>query len=128
MSDEIGVRFIEGSQNETIVKCHKKEKLNNVLNNYCKIKKINLNLDYLYFLYNGDFLYKHDTIITIDKLLYKSDRNNDILVIFAIDEVLISFSHVNDLYKKKIYIEEHIDNIFNDYLLEKKINRNDVIL
>ena len=47
---------------------------------------------------------------------------------FEIEKVLISFSRVNDLYKKEIYIDEHIDKIFNDYLLEKKINRNDVIL
>ena len=71
MSDEIGVRFVEMSLNETIVKCHKKEKLNNVLNNYCKIKKINLNLGFLCFLFCGSVLDKHDITITIDKLLKK---------------------------------------------------------
>ena len=130
MSDEINITFFEGSNgNKTIVKCHKKEKLNNVLNNYCKTKKINL--DYFCFLFIGLVLDKHNTTITIDDLIRKEKYNyNNIsfIVLIRPDQVYVIFSHVNDIYKKEIDVEKLIDEIFKDYLLEKKINRNNIIL
>ena len=130
MSDEINIKFlILSNGNETIVKCHKKEKLNNVLNNFCKKKGINLDLDYIYFLCNGSILDKHDTTITIDNMILKNDYDITILV-YSPYVIKINFSHVNDVYKVEINVlkELSIDEIFNKYLLEKKINRNNIIL
>ena len=130
MSDEINIKFIERRNgNKTIVKCLKKEKLNNVLNNYCKTKKINL--DYFCFLFIGSVLDKHDTTITIDDLIRKEKFNYNkisFIVLIQPDRVCVIFSHVNDIYKKEIEVENLLDEIFKDYLLEKKINRNNVIL
>ena len=128
MSDEINIKFfMEFNGNETIVKCHKKEKLNNVLNNFCKKKGINL--DYIYFLCNGSELDKHDTTITIDNVKLENVYDIRILVV-SYYFIKINFSHVNDVYKVEINVLEElsIDEIFNKYLLEKKINRNNIIL
>ena len=92
MSDEINIKFLESIGNETIVKCHKKEKLNNVLNNFCKKKGINLDLDYISFVCNGSILNKHNTTITIDNVITKNDYD---IVVISLCVVKINFSHVN---------------------------------
>ena len=123
---EIELKFLL-SQEEVVIKCVRNEKLINMVDVYCQIK--NIKKDSIFFLYNGNRI--NDFNMTIEELgntQSKKDNKIEILVEHLPKSVLIVFSHLNDLYKKEKDIEENISSVFYDYLREKKIDRNNVIL
>ena len=123
----IKLTFILDNQQKTVIKCHIKERLYYMFEVYCKIEKINL--DSVYLLYNGNIIVNLD--LTIDEIANKiSKRDNEVIILVCHrpNSVLMVFKHLNDIYTQEIDIENNIDLIFSNYLSEKKIDRNSVIL
>ena len=126
--DYIKLNFkLDYNQEETIIKCHIKEKLCYMLEVFCKIK--NINSDSVFLLYNGTQIINYN--LTIDKLANKIsiiDKEAKILVYHKSNFVLIVLRHLNDIYKEKKDYEEKIDSVLLDYLDKNNISRNSVIL
>ena len=71
MSDEIMLKFIFSNDNYTSLKCHKKENLRNMIDTFCKMKKIKL--DHIILLHNGVIVNKYDININIEKFASMSN-------------------------------------------------------
>jgi hypothetical protein len=126
--DEIELIF-SLKQEEDIIKCHIKEKFDNMLDVYCRIK--NINKESVIFLYGGQKIDKTKYETTLDELANKqskSDRKILILVYYLPKKVFIVFSHLGDSYKEKQDIEVKINIVFSGYLQKEGINKDNVIL
>ena len=126
--DEIELIF-SLKQEEDIIKCHIKEKFDNMLDVYCRIK--NINKESVIFLYGGQKIDKTKYEATLDELANKqskSDRKILILVYYLPKKVFIVFSHLGDSYKEKQDIEVKINIAFSGYLQKEGINKDNVIL
>ena len=98
-----------------------------MIDTFCKMKKIKL--DYIILLHNGVIVNKYDINITIEKfasMLELSEGSVSIIVI--VRYLFIVFSYLNVMHKEKKDVDCCIDEIFNEYLSKKKINRDKVIL
>ena len=129
MSDEIMLIF-NFYGDEISIKCNIKEKLRNIIDAFCKMKKINL--DYIDLMHDGFLVNKNDKKITIESIVSRLDlyERRVFILVFTIKQfyVLIVFSHLNEIHKEKKSRNCCIDEIFNEYLSKKKINRDKVIL
>ena len=126
VSEDIKLKF-ELNQETDIINCHIKEKLKNMFNVYCRIKKIEENS--VYILYDGKTINNFE--YTLDKIankISKEIKEISFLVIHRPKSVIITFSHLNDSYKEKTNIEENLERVFSDYLSKNKIDRKNVIL
>ena len=125
--NETKLSFILDNQEKNIIKCHIKDRLINMLEVYCQIK--NIKKESIYILYNGNCIDNYD--ITIDKLANKDSKQAGeviLLVNHKPNSVIIKFLHSGDLYEEKVDIEKDINSVLSNYLTEKNIDKNNIVL
>ena len=116
--EEITLNFSYNQEKESI-HCHKKDKIKNMFEVFCKIKQIDLNS--VYFLCGGDQIKNQEQ--TFEQLGKKTNVFSFIVVPLP-KKVWIIFSHSKDVDKEEKDGEDRFDDIFSDYARKKKININ----
>lgn len=114
---------------EVAFNCHINDKLCDLFDIFCQIKKINLNS--VFFIYNGKSLSKYDNLKTIGQIVNeysKRDKLINILVNNIPKQVNIVFSYLNLLNEENVDVGDCVGYLFNNFLSKNNINRNSVIL
>ena len=117
-SEDIQLIFEMGNQEKEIINCNRRDKLKNLFDVYCRIKRIEK--DSIYLLYNGKIIENFE--VTLDELVDRqiiSDNTIIILVYHKLNSVFIVFSHLAHSYKVKKDIEEKLETVYSEYLSKK---------
>ena len=116
-TEDINIEFIYEAQDRENIKCNINEKIINVFTAYSK--KIGVDLNYLYFLYNGDKI--NDFEKTFDQLANKDNKiNKEIkILVYKVNEdstkINVYFSEGDIISKFSCDKNETIRNVCNRY-------------